>query len=111
MAFSQVGGGRGAQGKKGYIYNIQDGNKDCYKVGASIDPNRRLPELRRELNNQGLHIRHQRQVSNMGAAENEAHRLLKQNGTIHQEGTSEWFRGNYQTIQGIVYRACKKYPA
>ena len=109
MAYFQVGGGRGARGRVGYIYIIQDGNQNRYKVGATIDPNRRLPELRRELNNQGLHIKYKKQVNNMKAAENDAHQHLKQNGTIQQEGTSEWFWGNYQTIQGIVYRACNNY--
>jgi len=111
MAYSQLGGGRGARDEKGYIYIIRDGNKHRYKVGATNNPKRRLSELKRELNNTRLSVKSSKKVRSMKAAENEAHQYLKQNKKIKQEGTSEWFQGNYQTIQGIVKRACKKFPA
>ena len=61
---------------EGSIYYIKDKRSDLFKVGLSIDPDRRLQELKRETG-LDLYIWDQVEVSNMQKAENAVHSAMQ----------------------------------
>lgn len=105
---AQIGGAQGAAAEPGYIYVIQEGSNQCFKVGVSEDPDSRVDQLQTG-NYRRLTLKYSKHVKNMSAAENDAHQRLK-DLRIQEGGGKEWFRGEYQKIQRKVYEVYRKHP-
>ena len=100
-----------AENKPGYIYIIQEGTSNYYKVGASENEGtlvKRLSNLQSG-NWRKLTIKQTNDVSNMNLAEQDAHDKLEPQN-VSQGGGTEWFQGPFQTIKAAVKAAAAKYP-
>lgn len=105
---AQIGGAQGAAAEPGFIYVIQEGLDQCFKVGVSKDPVSRVNQLQTG-NYRRLKLRYFKPVDDMSAAEDEAHQRLG-DLRIQEGGGKEWFRGEYQNIEEQVNEVYTNHP-
>ena len=97
----------------GFLYILQEGKPNTYyKVGTSKDWET-LPKRIANLqcgNWRELKLEKCSKVSNMNTAEKYAHGILEDEQVIEGGGT-EWFKGDFKTMEAAVDAAATKYPA
>lgn len=78
------------RGTSGFVYILQEGNGDYYKIGGSTDPNTRLSKLQTGNPRQLEYVRLYASADCL-QAENLAHNLVTATYSANLGGGTEWF--------------------
>jgi hypothetical protein len=98
----------GPASSPGYVYFVTENGTNNFKVGRTVDPQRRLSELKREQSqSQELRMRSV-YVSNMLEAEQSLLDAMREKFSGTSRGT-EWFTGDVAKAQRLFTRIANSY--